>query len=50
MVNLNGNSVLYASVVANNIVLTGNAAIHYDEALQDVGLSQGHTVISWDEI
>jgi hypothetical protein len=49
-VKLNGTSEMYASVVANNFILNGNAAIHYDEALLDTGLSQGFVVDSWDEL
>jgi hypothetical protein len=49
-IKVSGNSVIYASLVADTVTVNGNAAIHYDESLINTGLSQGFVAASWDEL
>jgi Putative Ice-binding-like adhesive domain len=47
---ISGSAIVYGSMVANNVTLTGNATIHYDEAFVDYTPSRGFIVGSWNEI
>jgi hypothetical protein len=47
---ITGNADMYGSIVANNAKLTGNAAMHYDEALINRAPSRGFIIASWDEL
>jgi hypothetical protein len=47
---LKGNGEVYGCVAANNAKLSGNAAIHYDEALINRTPSRGFIVASWNEL
>lgn len=49
-VTLRGNGDIMGSVVAKDIILTGNAAFHFDEALADYGHEGGFGVMGWREI
>lgn len=45
-----GNGTIYGAVVSNIYNQTGNGAIHFDEALQDVaGSGTSTTMLSWNE-
>ncbi|MCM8797571.1 MAG: hypothetical protein NC923_06850 [Candidatus Omnitrophica bacterium] len=43
------NSQLFGSFVGDNIVYTGNGAIHYDEKLSTIGDFWNYAIISWKE-
>jgi hypothetical protein len=47
---LNGNGVLYGSVVAKSAKLSGNAAVHYDESLLNKLPTRGFVATSWTEL
>lgn len=49
-VRLNGNGHMLGAVVARAIVLTGNAAFHYDEALAAEGEGMPFGVVRWREL
>lgn len=49
-VTLNGNGDVMGSIVALNITLTGNAAFHYDEALNNYGSDTAFGVAKWREL
>lgn len=46
-----GNGIIYGAVVADSYRQTGNGAIHYDEALQNVTSSEGSEIsmLAWKE-
>ena len=48
-VDLNGTPDIYGSVAAKSIDISGNAGIHYDEAL-GVKNGQSFTIIAWEEL
>lgn len=49
-VSKSGNGQLYGAVVANTFTQSGNANLHYDEALQDVASDSTETsMLSWNE-
>jgi hypothetical protein len=45
-----GNGEVQGAVVANSIVFSGNANLHYDEALRNISGSSGYLVVSWQEL
>jgi hypothetical protein len=49
-VRLNGNGDVMGSVVANRIVLVGNAAFHYDEALAQRENNEPFSISKWREL
>lgn len=49
-VKINGNGDVMGAVVARNIVLTGNANFHYDEALGKYGVNTPFKVTRWREL
>jgi len=49
-VKINGNGNVMGSMVANDITLTGNAAFHYDEALDDMDGEAPFGITRWTEL
>lgn len=49
-VRINGNGDVMGAVVARSIMLTGNAAFHYDESLAEAADSTSFGVTSWREL
>jgi hypothetical protein len=49
-VKINGNGDVMGSVVANDITLTGNAAFHYDESLNDLNAGNPFGITKWREL
>jgi hypothetical protein len=49
-VKINGNGAVMGSVVARSIVLVGNAAFHYDEALANFGGNAPFGIAKWREL
>lgn len=47
---ITGNADMYGCIVANNAKLSGNAAMHYDEALINQAPSRGFIIASWNEL
>ena len=48
-VDLSGTPDIYGSIVANTLDISGNAGIHYDEALGS-STGPGYTITSWEEL
>ena len=52
-INISGNAEIFGSIIADQIAITGSAAIHYDEALQDldnVSNASDVKIVSWREL
>ena len=47
---INGNGDVQGSFVANNVVMVGNAAFHYDESLANFGGSSPFGISKWTEL
>jgi hypothetical protein len=46
---ISGNSAIYGAVVGKNVTVTGSAAIHYDEQLQNDSPTKGYDPYAWQE-
>ena len=52
-VTINGNGALYGSVVGSTVNFTGNAQLHYDEALGRLGggnILSSYKISAWKEV
>jgi hypothetical protein len=50
MVKLSGSGQISGCIIARNLKMNGNAAIHYDESLKGKGRPRGLAIVYWDEI
>ena len=49
-VKLSGGANFFGSMVANTVVMSGNSAFHYDEALANMNSFRGFIVTGWQEL
>jgi hypothetical protein len=51
LIKVAGNGSVYGSLIGNDVLITGNGNVHYDEALEDVGVggSSSYAVQAWGE-
>lgn len=49
-VSVSGNGTITGAVVANSFTLSGNAKVHYDEALENLGSAGDFAILSWQEL